>query len=123
MLALLPQVAIADAACIVALPLVIDPVHVGRAALGALAVILIGGALFAVLLVLERKGYRRRLHEVSEERNFALELRISLLMLFLLAAVATLVTGVGHAGGLRLRARGGGHRTAAEATRPPAVRR
>ena len=63
-LALLPQVAIADAACIVALPLVIDPVHVGRAALGALAVILIGAALFAVLLVLERRGYRRRLHDV-----------------------------------------------------------
>ena len=88
-LALLPQVAIADAACIVALPLVIGPVHVGRAALGALAVILIGVAVFAVLLVLERKGYRRRLHHVSEERNFALELRISLLMLFLLAAVAS----------------------------------
>ena len=45
--------------------------------------------LFAVLLVLERRGYRRRLHNVSEERNFALELRISLLMLFLLAAVAS----------------------------------
>jgi len=88
-LALLPQVAIADAACIVALPLVIDPVHVGRAALGALSVILIGAALFGVLLVLERKGYRRRLHDVSEERHFALELRISLAMLFLLAAVAS----------------------------------
>ena len=34
-LELLPQVAIADAACIVALPLVIDPAHAGRAALGA----------------------------------------------------------------------------------------
>ena len=68
---------------------VIDPVHVGRAALGALSVILIGAALFGVLLVLERKGYRRRLHDVSEERHFALELRISLAMLFLLAAVAS----------------------------------
>ena len=84
-LALLPQVAIADAACIVALPLVIDPVHVGRAALGALAVILIGAALFAVLSVLEKNGYRHRLHHVSEERHFALELRISLMMLFSLA--------------------------------------
>ena len=33
---LLPQVAVADAACIVLLPLVIDPDHVARAALGAL---------------------------------------------------------------------------------------
>ena len=37
--ALLPQVAIADAACIVALPLVIDPARAGRAALGAVAVL------------------------------------------------------------------------------------
>ena len=36
---LLPQVALADAAGIVALPLAIDPSHAQRAALGALAVI------------------------------------------------------------------------------------
>ena len=39
---LLPQVATADAACIVLLPLVIDPHHVARAALGA-AVVLVAG--------------------------------------------------------------------------------
>jgi len=88
-LQLLPQVAIADIACIVALPLAIDPAHAGRAALGTLAVILAGAAIFAVLLVLERKGYRRRLHHVSEERHFALELRISLMILFSLAAIAS----------------------------------
>ena len=87
-LQLLPQVAIADAACIVALPLAIDPTHAGRAALGALAVILTGVVLFAILFLLERKGLRRRLHRVSEERHFALELRISLMVLFSLAAVA-----------------------------------
>jgi Kef-type K+ transport system membrane component KefB len=38
-LAMLPQVALADAACIVALPLVIDPARAGTAALGAVAVI------------------------------------------------------------------------------------
>jgi Kef-type K+ transport system membrane component KefB len=87
-LQLLPQVAIADAVCIVALPLAVDPTHAGRAALGALSVILIGACLFAALLVLERKGYRRRLHRMSEERHFALELRISLMILFSLGAVA-----------------------------------
>src|SRR5664280_3090890 len=87
-LQLLPQVAIADAVCIVALPLAIDPVHAGRAGLGALAVILAGAALFVTLLFLERKGYRHRLHHVSEQRHFALELRISLLILFSLAAIA-----------------------------------
>ncbi|MEO8518140.1 MAG: cation:proton antiporter [Dermatophilaceae bacterium] len=88
-LELLPQVAIADAACIVALPLAIDPSHSGRAALGALAVILTGAVVFVLLLVLERKGLRHRLHRVSEQRHFALELRISLMILFSLAAVAT----------------------------------
>jgi Kef-type K+ transport system membrane component KefB len=88
-LQLLPQVAIADAVCIVALPLVIDPTHAARAALGALVVLLAGGAVFVVLLALERKGLRRRLHKMSEERHFALELRISLVILFSLAAVAT----------------------------------
>ncbi|MBC7561088.1 MAG: cation:proton antiporter [Dermatophilaceae bacterium] len=88
-LALLPQVAIADAACIVALPLVIDPPQVGRALRGAVAVILMGASLFVVLSLLERRGYRHRLHHVSEERHFALELRISLMILFSLAAVAS----------------------------------
>ena len=88
-LALLPQVAIADAVCIVALPLAIDPAQAGRAALGAAAVILTVAVIFVVLVLLERKGYHRRLHRVSEERHFALELRISLMILFSLAAVAT----------------------------------
>src|SRR5664280_2802747 len=89
-LQLLPQVAIADAACIIALPLAIDPVHAGRAGLGALAVILAGAAVLGVMFFLERKGYHHRLHRVSEDRHFALELRISLVILFSLAAIAGL---------------------------------
>ncbi len=88
-LQLLPQVAVADAACIVALPLVIDPERAGRAGLGAAAVIAFAVVVFAVLWWGERSGLRRRLHRVSEERKFALELRFSLLALFALAAVAT----------------------------------
>ncbi len=84
----LPQVAVADTACIVALPLVIDPDHAARAALGALAVVGCAVVLFFVLRWLERGGYRRRLHHVSEERQLALELRISLVILFALAALA-----------------------------------
>jgi Kef-type K+ transport system membrane component KefB len=57
--------------------------------LGALAVIATGAILFAVLSFLERDGYRRRLHRVSEQRHFALELRISLMILFSLAALAS----------------------------------
>ncbi|MFC1432437.1 cation:proton antiporter [Streptacidiphilus sp. N1-3] len=87
-LRMLPQVAVADTACIVALPLVIDPDHAARAALGALAVVGCAVLLFFVLRRLERGGYQRRLHQLSERRSFALELRISLVLLFALAALA-----------------------------------
>jgi Kef-type K+ transport system membrane component KefB len=87
-LQLLPQIAIADAACIVALPLAVDPGHAGRAALGALAVVASSAVLFAVLWRLERSGLRKRAHRVSEERKFALELRVHLVILFALAALA-----------------------------------
>jgi Kef-type K+ transport system membrane component KefB len=86
--AVLPQIAIADAACIVALPLAIDPSHAGRSALGALAVMASAGVLYVGLRHFERSGFRQRLHDVSEARSFALELRISLVILFALAALA-----------------------------------
>jgi Kef-type K+ transport system membrane component KefB len=88
-LELLPQVAIADAACIVALPLAVDPAHAGRAALGSVAVVAAAVALFAILWYLERTGLRRRAHRVSQQRKFALELRVNLVILFGLAALAT----------------------------------
>ncbi len=86
---MLPQIAVADAACIVALPLAIDPSHAARAALGALAVIACAVVLFFLLRRGERSGRRKYLHKISEERLFALELRVSLAALFGLAAVAT----------------------------------
>jgi Kef-type K+ transport system membrane component KefB len=85
---MLPQIALADAACIVALPLAIDPARAGHAALGGLAVVGAAGVLFVVLRHVERNGMRQRLHEISEDRSFALELRISLVILFALAALA-----------------------------------
>jgi Kef-type K+ transport system membrane component KefB len=87
-LQLLPQVAVADAACIVALPLAIDPAHAVRAALGAVVVLAAAVVLFALLRVLERRGWRKRLHRLSEHRKFALELRLNLALLFGLAAIA-----------------------------------
>jgi Kef-type K+ transport system membrane component KefB len=82
------QVAIADIACIVAVPLVVDPAHTGRAALGSLAVIVCSVIIFYVLRGAERSGLRRRIHRLSEARGFALELRIDLIILFALAALA-----------------------------------
>jgi len=88
-LALVPQVAVADAACIVALPLAIDTGHAGRAALGAVAVLAATVAAYLALRYVERSGIRKRVHRVSEERKFALEMRVHLVVLFALAALAT----------------------------------
>ncbi|MFX0573548.1 cation:proton antiporter [Nocardia nepalensis] len=88
-LALTAQVAIADTACVVALPLVIDPANAGRAALGAVAVAAAATVLFLVLRKLELSGRRKRVHRLSEDRAFALELRVSLAVLFALCALAT----------------------------------
>lgn len=84
----LAQVAVADTACIVALPLVIQPSRAGKAALGAGSVIVAAFVAFLLLRKAEQSGERKRLHDFSEHRKFALELRTSLLALFALAALA-----------------------------------
>jgi Kef-type K+ transport system membrane component KefB len=83
------QIAIADAASIVLLPLAIDPSRAARAALGALAVAACAAVLFFVLRHFERGGARTRLRKYSKRHELALELRISLIMLFSLSALAT----------------------------------
>src|SRR4051794_20321091 len=85
---LLAQVAIADTLCIIALPLAIQPPRAGTAALGSLAVIAAATVAFLGLRKAERSGWRKRMHDFSEAHRYALELRISLFVLFLLAALA-----------------------------------
>jgi Kef-type K+ transport system membrane component KefB len=84
----LAQVAIADTACIVALPLVIDPPHAPGAALGALAIAAAATVFYLGLRWLNHRGALKRFHRFSEKRNFALELRVSLIILFSLATIA-----------------------------------
>lgn len=83
------QIAVADTVCIIALPLAIEPSRAGRAAMGGLAVAAVAVVLWLLLERSERSGLRRRAHHLSEQRHFALELRVSLLALFGLAALAT----------------------------------
>jgi Kef-type K+ transport system membrane component KefB len=83
------QIAIADAASIILLPLVIDPSRAVRAAVGALAIAVCAAVLFVALRAADRRRLRKRLHRYSERHRFALELRVSLLMLFVLCALAT----------------------------------
>jgi Kef-type K+ transport system membrane component KefB len=87
-LPLIPQVAVADTLCIIALPLAIDPTHAQRAGLGALSVLVAAALVYLGLAHVERSGLRRRLHRVSEKRKWALELRFSLVILFALSALA-----------------------------------
>jgi Kef-type K+ transport system membrane component KefB len=82
------QIAVADTACIVLLPLMIDPARAPRAALGAAAIAVCAAVLFVVLRWANARGLRKRMHEYSEKHEFALELRISLAMLFGLAWLA-----------------------------------
>ena len=88
---MLAQIAVADAMCIVLLPLAVDPAKAPARALGALLVLLASLAVHLFLSWAERTGRRRAVHEVSEERGLALELRLSLTLLFALAAIAQLV--------------------------------
>jgi Kef-type K+ transport system membrane component KefB len=82
------QIAIADATSIVLLPLVINPAQAPRAALGALAIAGCAAVLFLLLRAADRSGLRERLHHYSHDHELALELRISLIVLFTLCALA-----------------------------------
>lgn len=115
-LATVVHVAVADTVCIVALPLAEDPGHAGPAALGALAVIGVGGVGFLVMRRLRARGVLKVVHKVSKRRNFGVELRIQLIILFGLAGLAQLV-GVsvmlaGFVAGLALTAQGKARRLA-----------
>jgi Kef-type K+ transport system membrane component KefB len=87
-LQMLVQLAVADAACIVALPLVLDPAHAARAGLGAVAVLAVAAVFFLLLWWSQRSGLRGRVHQVSERRGLAMELRVTLTLLFTLSAIA-----------------------------------
>lgn len=82
------QIAIADAASIVLLPLAINPAGAPRAALGALAIAGCAVLLYVLLRYAANRGWLLRMHRYSHRRHLALELRISLIVLFSLAALA-----------------------------------
>ena len=100
------QIAIADAASIVLLPLVIDPSRAPRAALGAVAIAACAAVLFVVLRHFERRGTHKRLRTYSKKHELALELRFSLLDVVHPGRRGDLHARVDHAGGLRTRVGG-----------------
>ncbi|HEY8728763.1 MAG TPA: cation:proton antiporter, partial [Acidothermaceae bacterium] len=90
-LTLIAQVAIADTACIVALPLAADPARAGRAAVGSVIVLAVAGLAFLALRELAERGLIAKLHATSVRRAFGLEMRLSLAALFALAGLAVSV--------------------------------
>ncbi|WP_374008428.1 cation:proton antiporter [Leifsonia sp. LS-T14] len=111
---LVSQIAVADVVCIIALPFAVAPQHSAASAVGALVIAGLAVALGAVLSRLGRTDLRRRMHEYSERRRFALELRFSMLVLFVFAAIAQAaqlsIMLAGFALGLVLSAAGEPHR-------------
>ncbi len=82
------QVTIADVITILSVPIVLQPARVGHAALGAALVA--GGvlALLGVARLLGARGWVHRVRRLSKQRHWALDLRLSLLVLFVLAWLA-----------------------------------
>ena len=119
-LTVMAQVAIADIAAIVLLPLVLEPSRALRAALGGLLVALCILAVYAVVHVVHRTRWVRHARHLSKKRGWALDLRLSLLVLFALVWVAQRAgTGVLVAGfgvGLLVAAVGGPKRLSRQVT-------
>jgi Kef-type K+ transport system membrane component KefB len=87
-LTLMAQVAIADTACIIALPLAADPSKAGRAAVGAVIVLAVAGLFYLILRELADRDLITKLQKVSIRHSFGLEMRVSLAALFALAGLA-----------------------------------
>jgi Kef-type K+ transport system membrane component KefB len=105
---------VADVATIVAVPLALNPSHAVRAGLGALAVA--GGGVVVLLAarLLARERRVQLLRGESGTRAWALDLRVALVALFALCALAewvgTSIMIAGFAAGLVVAAEGGPHR-------------
>jgi Kef-type K+ transport system membrane component KefB len=119
-LTVMAQVAVADVAAIVALPLVLQPSKAGAAALGGLAVAVAAVGLFGAVYVLRGHRLLHRIRKESKHRGWALDLRLALLGLFVLAWLAvrsgTSVLIAGFAVGLVVAVIGGPKRLSTQVT-------
>jgi Kef-type K+ transport system membrane component KefB len=107
-------VTIADVATIVPVPLVLDPSKAARAGLGAVAVILGGVVVLLGGRLLQRLPRVQMLREQSAEKVWALDLRMALVALFALCALAewvgTSIMIAGFTAGLVVAVEGGPRR-------------
>ena len=117
---LMAQVGIADVGAIVALPLVMQPSRAGHAALGGLAVVAAAGGTYLLAHAVRKDRFTRTMRRNSEQRGWALDLRLSLLVLFTLAWLAertgTSILIAGFAVGLIVAFMGGPKRLSTQVT-------
>ena len=84
------SIAIADVATVLALPVVLATGRIARVVIGGVLVTLVaGGMLVARTHVVHDRAWVQRLRTMSHERGWGLDLRVSLLALFVCAWIAT----------------------------------
>jgi Kef-type K+ transport system membrane component KefB len=117
-LVVIAQVTVADVAAILAVPLVLQPSRAADAAIGGLLIAGCATAVFIVARSLRRRAWVHRLRKRSKRRGWALDLRLSLVVLFGLAWIAqqsgTSVLLAGFGMGLIVAAIGGPKRLSAQ---------
>jgi Kef-type K+ transport system membrane component KefB len=110
-LTVMAQVTIADVITILSVPIVLQPARFGHAALGGVLVAAAVLVLLGAARLLEAHEWVRRVRRLSKQRRWALDLRLSLLVLFVLAWVAqkggTSVLVAGFGAGLMVAVLGG----------------
>ncbi|HEY7953167.1 MAG TPA: cation:proton antiporter [Solirubrobacteraceae bacterium] len=87
-LTVMAWVTIADVVTILSVPIALQPSRLGHAALGGALVAVAGLALFGLARLLAGHEWVNRVRHLSKQRHWALDLRLSLLALFLLAWIA-----------------------------------
>lgn len=119
-LTLVMQIAVADVAAIVAVPLVLEPSRALRAGLASLLVSVCAFAIFLLARSLDDGRAVRTLRRHSAHRGWALDLRVALLVLMALCWLAlrggTSILVAGFAAGLVVSALGGPTRLSTQVT-------
>jgi Kef-type K+ transport system membrane component KefB len=87
-LAVMAQVTIADVVTILSVPIVLQPQRTVHAVIGAALVTATVAALYGAARLLAGRRWVDRVRRMSKQRHWALDLRLSLLVLFLLAWIA-----------------------------------
>jgi len=85
---LMAQVTLADVVTIVSVPIVLQPGRVGHAVLAGALVAVVALALLGTARLLAGHEWVQRVRRLSKQRHWALDLRLSLLVLFVLAWIA-----------------------------------